>query len=1003
MSKKRLYKKNIKTKKKIKGGFDGIAAVASAAAAVDSTKKLGDELGGVVNKIDGVSDKLSNKVGDVDNAINSLNAAGDNAINSAVGATRDNAIGALNAAGDNAINSAVGAVGATALGATALGAVANNPFAKFGKGALNAVDKLKKGLQFIKGSLTPEDKYRHALLKLRKNPGFKNYFATAVNKVIVFNFYNVLIELGKYSRNYSDISKEIFEITGENMFDEDNDLYSELNEESSVSEGSEESEETDCVQDADEDRIISDNNIEKFLNDTIILCIPSIKENFKSLENIIEDYKKLKGKMNGLLEKSERENNVEKYFDDVRILSDEAIEQINTIFNDFDTSKMSGGKMSGGKEIDNIEDDFYDALLKMSIGNRDNFSKLLKQKLHGILNKIIKQLYDIANCKKIIDANNEYDDNEYDMKFLEKTVKTTDFNIEEFENRISERIGDLKKKQESLTEKQTDFDKKAEENYDNLKKKSEENYNNFKEKVKSPLKIFRIGDATKKDDTASDATKKDDTASDATSDAIKKDDTASDAIKKDDNTTTQNGGAKLFLPEALREEANAVSDSLSMVESQREIQEENLEIVKYQKILIVIIKKMICKIQKNSDIDLEPFKNIVKPAFIEKKMQFRNFVKIWSKDFHEKQDLLNEVLNKGSKDYFEEVLETREYMKKIKMQIDIAVKNQKEIKEYIKTKEEKQKEIDDAKAAEEAKIKAAEAEAKKAAEAEAKKTAEEVKKKAAEEAKAKAKLKADADAKLKADAEAQAKEIRKSAEETKIKNKLEQEEIKKREKENIERLNKEQKDIKTKIDEGVQRVKAEQKENARTRKRLDKQKDIYAKQGRKTRERLDKDIQEKANSEIKKKQQEIENELKKNNEKIKAEAEEAAKMIKAEAEKAKKAKEQLQNEINKTNNEKIKAESEEAAKMIKASEEAKKAKEQLKNEINKTNNDYIKKSNEEQKNIEILNKKRIQDIQAKNQEEAKANKLDPFAGGRTTRKFSSPVSRKTRRRKQTFR
>ena len=191
MSKKRLYKKNIKTKKKIKGGFDGIAAVASAAAAAsaDSTKKLGDELGGVVNKIDGVSDKLSNKVGDVDNAINSLNAAGDNAINS------------LNAAGDNAINSAVGAVGATAVGAVGLSAVANNPFVKFGKGALNAVDKLKKGLQFIKGSLTPEDEYRHALLKLRKNPGFKNYFATSINKVIVLNFYNVLIELGKYSRN----------------------------------------------------------------------------------------------------------------------------------------------------------------------------------------------------------------------------------------------------------------------------------------------------------------------------------------------------------------------------------------------------------------------------------------------------------------------------------------------------------------------------------------------------------------------------------------------------------------------------------------------------------------------------------------------------------------------------------------------------------------------------------------------------------------------------------
>ena len=883
MSKKRLYKKNIKTKKKIKGGLEGLEE-----AAVDSTNKLSDELGGVVNKIDGV-----------------------------VGATRNNAIDSLNAARNNAIG-AVGAVDATALGATALGAVTNNPFEKFGKGAL---DKLKKGLQFIKGSLTPEDKYRHALLKLRKNPGFKNYFATAVNKVIVLNFYKVLIELGKYSRNYSDISKEIFEITGENMFDEDDDLYSELNEESSVlneeSSVSEGSKETDCVQD-NTDKILSDENIEKFLNDTIILCIPVIKQNFKSLENIIEDYKKLKGKMNGLLEKAERENNVEKYFDDFRILSDEAIEQINAIFNDFDTSKMSGGKMSGGKEIDNIEDDFYDALLKMSIGNRDNFSKLLKQKLHGILNKIIKQLYDIANCEKIIDSNNEYDNDEYDeydMKFLEKAIETSDFNIDEFKNRISERIGDLEKKQESLKEKQSDFDKKAEENYDNFKKPFTKLFGKSKDGESKDLsKDGELKDGESKDGKSKDGESKD--------------------LSKDDK---KKGGAKFFLPEAMREEANVVSDSLSMVESQTEIQKENLEIVKLQETLIKIIQKMICKIQKNSNIDLDPFKNIVKPAFIEKKMQFRNLFKIWSKDYDEKRDLLiqlNEALNKDSKEKkdlvtqesFEEVLETKEYMKKIQTQIDIAVKKQEEIKEYIKTKEEKQKEIDAAKAAKEAK------------------------------------LKADAEAKLKAEAKDEAEKIRISAENTKISNELEQQKRNSNEKENIERLNKEQKRVEDEINYGVRRIKAEQEEKAK----LDKQKKIYAKQGLMSRERLDKDIQEKANAEIKKKQQEIENELKKNNEKIKAE-------------------------------------SEEAAKMIKAAEEAKKAKEQLQNEINKKNNDNIKNLIEKEKKEKEKNKKRIEDIQAENQKEAKANKLDPFAGGRTTRKFSSPVSRKTRRRKQTSR
>ena len=50
--------------------------------------------------------------------------------------------------------------------------------------------------------------------------------------------------------------------------------------------------------------------------------------------------------------------------------------------------------------------------------------------------------------------------------------------------------------------------------------------------------------------------------------------------------------------------------------------------------------------------DPEAYTNLAN-AFIEKKMQFRNLVKIWSKDFNEKRDLLiqlNEALNKDSKE-----------------------------------------------------------------------------------------------------------------------------------------------------------------------------------------------------------------------------------------------------------------------------------------------------------------------------------------------------------------
>ncbi len=87
--------------------------------------------------------------------------------------------------------------------------------------------------------------------------------------------------------------------------------------------------------------------------------------------------------------------------------------------------------------------------------------------------------------------------------------------------------------------------------------------------------------------------------------------------------------------------------------------------------------------------------------------------------------------------------------------------------------------------------------------------------------------------------------------------------------------------------------------------------------------------------------------------------------------------------------------------MIKAeAEKIKKANEQLQNEINKTNNDNIKNLIEKEKKEKEENKKRIQDLQAAEKIKANSNNMDPFG---TTRKFSSLISQKTRRRKQTSR
>ena len=482
--------------------------------------------GGISNFVDALNNAKSDAESALSSTVNNAKSDAESKVESAISSTVNNAKSDAESKVESALS---GALSGTLISNT---------------DAFSKMSELKSGFdtakKFIINPLTPGDKFRHALLKLITNPEFKSYFANKMNKIMVSEFYKILIQLGKYSKIYSDTVKEIGEITGEKMFDEDDDFYSDLNEDNNpLSNNLEEETEIICKKpDEPEDdeelnikKIIDDDNINEFLKDVMILSVPVFDDNFNKLGKIIEKYKKLRNKMNALLQKAEKENKID--YDKFEDMAKEANEQIKVIFFEFETKPETTGGTT------DVKDDFNNSLLKMCIYGKNNLSKLLKQKLSVILNKIIKRLYDIANSKKIIDGEEDYDEN---FVYLKTDVESNKFDIDKFEN-------------------------------------------------------------------------------------------------------------------------------------------ENLEIFKFQKEIIEIIEQMFCKIQTKSDMDSQPFKDIVKPAFIKKKEQFRDLNKIWSKDVKEMEQMMQKL------DPIE-ITDVKDYMDKLKAQLQIATNNQSAIKEYVKSIEE---------------------------------------------------------------------------------------------------------------------------------------------------------------------------------------------------------------------------------------------------------------------------------------------------------------------------
>ena len=591
--------------------------------------------------------------------------------------------------------------------------VANQAFTLVPEKEIGLASKFVSGIKNIslKVPLSPEDKFSQALLKLRTNPQFSAYFTTTINQVIISKFYKVLNQLGQYSKIYSNSVKKIVEITGEFIYDEDDNLYSDLSFDSTVPNNREEIPKCDDDNSALEldntnlDKITEDENINYLLEKAMMIHVPVIEEIFKKLKNVINKYKMLRNRMNTLLEKAEYENNVETYLEDIRYLSNEATELIDAIFDEFDTKKVVGGAsclsenkeptlplnandyktqallFSPGKNLDcaddstkkfqklnelyekmkdndesnkknitNVVDVFNDSMLYMCIRGRKKFSQILKRKLAGILNKIINRLYDIANSQNIIDAKEEIA-----PTFLETKGETNLFDIRDYENKISDKVNQLKGAVEELKIKKIELDKKKNENIENIN----QNLKNMIPRFKPANNSIRTADLH---------------SSWFVTDA----DSNPSTEGADLNLHRFKGGADILLPEKYREQANSMLDNLSFNGLLIESENNNLEIVKFQKIVVKIVKKLFCKILENPDIDLEPFKEIVRPAFKEKQKEFRNLEKIWTKDLKEKKDLIKKIDSKVDKDIMD-------YVEAVQKEIDWAIKNQGTIKEYIKS------------------------------------------------------------------------------------------------------------------------------------------------------------------------------------------------------------------------------------------------------------------------------------------------------------------------------
>ena len=374
--------------------------------------------------------------------------------------------------------------------------------------AVNTINTVKNQIDKIKMT-TQEDAFRRALLKITNNSMLSQYFANSINEKLIDVFLKILKELGKYSKKYVELVEKLKTIDIIILDNEENQLYSEmLNNENVCSGGSIETQ----IQ-----KLNNNVNVNDFLNDLMIINTPIISEKFENILNIVGKYQLLKKSLEKTIDKitikleKEDDEDIRKHFDSLEKQIQTAREQINEIIDEYELKKIKTNEVvetevplnsfeqasanAPNDEFNNISDDFYNLLLKISLRNKNIFSRKLDPKLLKIPNLILSKLNVLVNYKKVIESYNG------DTKKEEKVKCMKDERDEMDLDKMKQNI--LKKYENSNFEKQIiETIVKIVENIQNqqidpyLFKKIVEN--SFKKIVKQIEKIINICIETQK-------------------------------------------------------------------------------------------------------------------------------------------------------------------------------------------------------------------------------------------------------------------------------------------------------------------------------------------------------------------------------------------------------------------------------------------------------------------------------------------------------------------------
>jgi hypothetical protein len=287
--------------------------------------------------------------------------------------------------------------------------------------AVNTINTVKNQIDKIKMT-TQEDAFRRALLKITNNSMLSEYFLNSINDKLIDVFLKILKELGKYSKKYVELIKKLKTIDIIILDNEENQLYSEMlnNENVCLMEGG--SIETQIQ------KLNNNVNVNDFLNDLMIINTPIISEKFENILNIVGKYQLLKKSLEKTIDKitskleKEDEEDIRKHFDNLEKQIQTAREQIDEIIDEYELKKIEtdnyvdstvplnlfeqASANAPNDEFNNISDDFYNLLLKISLRNKNIFSRKLDQKLLKIPNLILSKLNVLVNYKKVIESYN---------------------------------------------------------------------------------------------------------------------------------------------------------------------------------------------------------------------------------------------------------------------------------------------------------------------------------------------------------------------------------------------------------------------------------------------------------------------------------------------------------------------------------------------------------------------------------------------------------------------